>query len=97
MLENHCTTCIESEAYARSECHGWGALALYELPSVTLGVRPAAPGYDAVEIKPTSGYLNEAEGDVIIPKGMVHVSWKRVDGQLIYEYKAPEGVKVIER
>ena len=41
--------------------------------------------------------MNEAEGDVIIPKGMVHVSWKRVDGQLIYEYKAPEGVKVIER
>lgn len=31
MIADGCTTCIEGENYARSECHAWGALALYEM------------------------------------------------------------------
>lgn len=57
MVKLHCTTCVESEAYARSDCHAWGSLILYELPSITLGVRPAAPGYKKVRIAPVAGYL----------------------------------------
>ena len=95
MLENHCTTCVESEAYARSECHGWGALALYELPSVTLGVTPAAPGYEKINIKPIAGYMTHASGKVITPKGMVEVSWTKTAEGMDVKYKAPEGVEVI--
>lgn len=92
MLRNHCTTCVESEAYARSECHGWGALILYELPSVTLGVRPAAPGYAKVRIAPVPGYLTHASGTVCTPRGDIHVSWEMVDGALQLEYQLPEGM-----
>ena len=46
MVANGCTTCVEAEDYARSECHAWGALALYELPSVTLRRAPGAGLYD---------------------------------------------------
>ena len=77
MLDNECTTCVESEGYSRSECHAWGALALYELPSVTLGVRPAAPGYERMEVRPVPGYLTHADGTVHTPKGDVQVSWDR--------------------
>ncbi len=94
MLKNHCTTCVESEAYARSECHGWGALILYELPSVTLGVRPAAPGYGKISIQPVPGYLTHASGVVQTPKGPVKVSWELTGGEIALTYDAPDGVEI---
>ena len=80
MLNNGCTTCVESEGYARSECHAWGALALYELPSAVLGVRPAAPGYGVIEIRPATGALDWASGTVHTPLGNVGVSWTKNGG-----------------
>ena len=93
MLKNHCTTCVESEAYARSECHAWGSLALYELPGTILGVRPAAPGYEKIEIRPVSGYLKEAEGTVKTPKGMIYVKWTKEGDKLDITYQTPDSVK----
>lgn len=78
MLKLHCTTCIESDSYSRSECHAWGALALYELPSVILGVRPMKPGYQSVRIAPVPGYMTHASGTVKTPKGEVRVSWMKL-------------------
>lgn len=94
MLALHCTTSIESEAYARSECHAWGALALYELPAVILGVRPAEPGCKSLFISPKPGYMTYAKGTVITPVGEVQVSWKKEQGNLNIEYKVPDGVVV---
>lgn len=96
MLAKHSTTCIEDEVQERSDCHAWGALILYELPSVILGVRPAEPGCKTLSIRPNPGYLKEAKGDVITPAGMVHVSWtKDESGKLHLEYDAPENVTVM--
>ena len=81
MVENGCTTCVEAEVYARSECHGWGALALYELPSVALGVRPAAPGYGKIRVKPVPGKLTRAEGVVHTPRGDIGVKWTLKNGK----------------
>lgn len=92
MVKNHMTTCAESDSYPRSECHAWGALALYELPSVILGVRPAAPGYAKVKIAPVPGYLTWAKGEAVTPKGMVAVAWKKDGDQLQVEYQLPEGL-----
>lgn len=95
MVKMHCTTCVESEAYARSECHGWGALILYELPSITLGVRPAAPGYKKVRIAPVPGYLTNASGVVITPVGKIRVSWKIENGVFKIDYEAPQNIEVV--
>ncbi len=85
MVRNHCTTSVEAEFYARSECHAWGALALYELPSVVLGVRPAAPGYSRIEVKPHPGYMTSASGTVHTPAGDVKVSWRKVGEEIEVE------------
>jgi alpha-L-rhamnosidase len=82
MIKNHLTTCVEEPVNQRSDCHGWGALALYELPAVVLGVRPAKPGFAEVAIKPLAGPFTWAEGEVITPKGTVRVQWKK-DGDSI--------------
>lgn len=93
MISNHMTTCAESAEHCRSDCHAWGALALYELPAVILGVRPAAPGFGKVLIHPVPGYLTYAEGEVITPKGTVKVAWKKED-TLYVKYEVPEDIEV---
>lgn len=80
MIADGCTTCVESEGYARSECHAWGALALYELPNVILGVRPASPGYETISVEPHPGRLRFADGLVHTPKGDLRVAWEKRDG-----------------
>lgn len=80
MVENDLTTCVEDNVRGRSDCHAWGALALYELPAVVLGVRPSAPGFAKVEVKPAAGHFTWARGCVATPRGEVRVSW-RVDGK----------------
>ena len=93
MIRNGCTTCVEAADYARSECHAWGALILYELPSVILGVRPAAPGYEKIRVAPVPGYLTAASGTVRTPKGDISVSWEKRGGQLAVDIQCSEELK----
>lgn len=93
MLKNHCTTCVESEDYTRSECHAWGSLALYELPQTVLGVRPAAPGYEKIKVHPVPGYLTSAKGKVKTPRGIIEVEWKKNGENLEVDYHIPESMK----
>ncbi|BCN31128.1 alpha-L-rhamnosidase-related protein [Anaeromicropila herbilytica] len=95
MIQNHMTTSAESNSYCRSECHAWGAVALYELPAIILGVRPATPGFEKVYIRPITGYLEYADGYVITPKGKIEVSWKKKENEIQLDYKAPEGIEVV--
>ena len=97
MLRSGCTTCVEAEDYARSECHAWGALILYELPSVILGVRPAAPGYEKIRIAPVPGYLTEASGTVRTPKGDIRVSWEKQGERLSLDVRCSDelGTRIV--
>lgn len=94
MLENHMTTCAEDPLQSRSDCHAWGSLALYELPSAILGLRPTAPGYSEAEIRPHAEYLSEASGVVMTPVGKVKISWEREDDVVYLKTDKPEVLKV---
>ncbi len=94
MLRDHLTTCVENGLDGRSDCHAWGALILYELPVVILGVRPGAPGYEKVVVAPNAGFLQWAKGDVATPWGNVHVEWEKgKDGALKLQVEAEEDVR----
>lgn len=93
MVRNGCTTCVEAENYARSECHTWGALILYELPSVILGVRPAAPGYAKIRISPVPGYLKSASGTVRTPRGDIEICWASQEETINLKVQCPEELK----
>lgn len=96
MLKNHLSTCVENGTDERSDCHAWASLICYELPAVMLGVRPAAPGFSKVHIAPEMGALTSVSGDVVTPKGMVHVEWKKQDdGTMDLSYQLPEGMEAI--
>lgn len=94
MIKQNLTTCVEDTVNTRSDCHAWSALILYELPSVTLGIRPTKPGFSEIEIKPVFGYLSHAEGNVITPKGYIHVKWKMQNGIPDVEIKAPADIVI---
>lgn len=73
MLKNHLTTCAEDGLSSRSDCHGWGALILYELPAVILGVHPTKPGFKEYEVKPMKEYFGQMSGEVTTPVGRIRV------------------------
>lgn len=96
MVAKHMTTCVEKDTDERSDCHAWGSVILYELPAVTLGVRPLAPGFACIGISPVPGGLSWAKGEVITPKGPVFVAWEKDSGgNISLDYRVPEGVSVI--
>jgi hypothetical protein len=89
MTADNLTTCVENDTDARSDCHAWGAAILYELPAVYLGVRPAKPGFSEIAVKPVPGHLTAASGDVITPRGMVHVEWKKDEAGNVQAVHSP--------
>jgi len=74
------TTCPETPGDARSECHAWSALPIYEFLRVMGGVRMEA---GKPVITPTAGYLADLDGTVPIPGGCVRFRWRNGS----YEYK----------
>lgn len=88
MLANNMTTCVERPGKSRSDCHAWGAAALYEIPSVILGVKPVLPGYAAAEICPSPAFLEGAEGTVITPRGFITVKWEKKADKIFVQYDA---------
>lgn len=94
----HLTAWVEDPVQQRSDCHGWGALPLYEYIAETLGVQPEEPGYRTVRVAPRLGGLTWASGEALTPAGLVKVSWRLVekDGRtrFMLNGEAPEGVQV---
>lgn len=93
MPAQHLTTCPEDPLLSRSDCHGWGALALYEIPAAVLGVRPGKPGFEEIVVAPQTENLDWAEGTVPTPKGNVSVSWRKgASGTVSIKASGPAGV-----
>ncbi len=95
LIPDHLTTIPEIPGGGtRSDCHAWGALALYEFPACVLGVRPAEPGWEAIEVRPHPLRLTSASGTAVTPKGPVSVAWTAEGDKLSVSVRAPEGVPV---
>ncbi|MFD0673542.1 alpha-L-rhamnosidase C-terminal domain-containing protein [Cohnella sp. GCM10027633] len=93
------TAWVEDPVQQRSDCHGWGALPLYEYTAETLGVQPEEPGYAAIRIAPKLAGLTWARGEAATPRGIVKVEW-RVEGEgaaarFELRAEAPAGVPVV--
>lgn len=93
MIDKHCTTWVEDAVAERSECHGWGAVPVYELICMVLGIRPLKPGYEEILIKPCFlEQLQFARGCAVTKHGIVQVCWERTDEGLRLRVKGPAGI-----
>lgn len=63
-----------------STCHAWSGTPAYDLPVHVLGIRPAAPGYREVEVRPWLGGLTRVAGAVPSPFGVIEAELTRTDG-----------------
>lgn len=61
----------------RSDCHAWGAHPLHHCFATILGIRPAAPGFAAVDIRPCPGPLTRLSGRLAHPRGFIEVEMRR--------------------
>lgn len=90
-----CATSWSETWYGGSYCHGWCATPTRDLVQYTLGVTPAAAGFERVRIAPALGDLEWAKGAVPTPAGLVRVSvdreWLDVETPLPAEVCVPSG------
>ena len=89
------TTIPERHFIVRSECHAWGAFPLFEFPRTILGVRPGAPGWREIIIRPYFGMMSSCEGTVTTPVGDVDVRWSCENDKISLSGRAPEGIPCI--
>lgn len=82
LKEKGLKTTFEHPEPSRSDCHGWGAHPLYHFYSSLLGIRPGAPGFKSVCIKPMLGSLSWVKGTMPHPKGEIEVEIKREGSSL---------------
>ena len=76
------------EQHPRSEIHPWTAHPVHYYFSVVAGIRPTAPGFAEVEIKPNPGQLREIQACYPTVKGEIAVhlsvnSKNTLDGKII--------------
>jgi len=86
------TTTLESPEPSRSDCHAWAAHPLYHFAASVAGVRPAALGFAAVEVRPELGPLTWLEAKIAHPKGSVEVHLEKEGDALVGEIILPKGI-----
>jgi hypothetical protein len=86
-------TTPEQPEPARSDCHGWGAHPLYHFFATLLGIRPAAFGFDQVEIAPMPGHLTHLAGELVHPRGRIVADLHFADGQVRGTVTLPDGLQ----
>lgn len=91
LLELECTTCPETPQQARSECHAWSALPVFEMMRTMAGVRSAGLFWNWIEIAPHMMDLETLEGTAVTPKGVIRFHYqKQPDGKTKYFLQLPE-------
>lgn len=84
------------EGYRHSFAHGWASGPTSWLSEHVLGIKIAEPGGRAYTVRPHLGDLEFAEGTFPTPYGVIRVRHQKgVDGEVISEIDAPEGVRII--
>ena len=77
-----------------SLCHGWTAGVLAFFTRTVLGVKPIAPGFSKVQIKPNLLGLTEVEGRIPTPQGDICVKHTLKNGEIVSDIKLPQGVEM---
>ena len=81
-----------TSGYFVSMAHGWSSAPTAWLIENVLGITPASPGYDTVNIRPNLLGLKYANGSVPTPHGTIAI---RVDEEMGIDLDLPGGVEAL--
>jgi alpha-L-rhamnosidase len=75
--------------------HPWGAVGLIGIQEYILGVRPLAPQYAQVQIKPLwfGAQLTHAGGKVPTERGDIELHWRRENGRFTLNFTLPANIQ----
>lgn len=91
--DNQCT-CIPEKPYnARSDCHGWGALPIYEFVRMFAGINRDRVGWKRVKICPHLMQIEELRGKVETPNGAIRFVYTKQNGRRTYRIILPPGME----
>ncbi|WP_175414922.1 alpha-L-rhamnosidase C-terminal domain-containing protein [Nibricoccus aquaticus] len=85
-------TVPEAPEPTRSDCHGWGAHLRWHFAASVAGVRPAAPGFARIEVRPLLGPLTSIDVVVRHPRGNIECVLRRDGQRLQGRLVLPEGI-----
>ncbi len=68
------TTFGEAVKDPRSECHAWSTGPAFEFLSTVCGVESRSPGFKKIEIAPHPGELEQIQGTIAHPNGLIKVN-----------------------
>ena len=98
LADQGCTCCPETPEHARSDCHAWSALPMYEIVRTLAGIKPVGDGWQSVRIQPDPEGPDRLRVRTITPKGKVELNCYPAEGtgiqtgERIYEISLPEGL-----
>jgi alpha-L-rhamnosidase len=92
MLARGATTLWESFGPTASLCHGFSATPTYQLSRHVLGVKPAAPGFAEIELRPHLHDLEFVEGIVPTVRGDVNIHLEKNANGFSLRAQAPKDV-----
>lgn len=78
-LEYGFTTFPEHGINSRSDCHAWSSHPMFNFLEVICGISSASAGFKGVLIQPQLGKLNNVEGHMFHPSGMITVKYTKLD------------------
>ena len=87
----NCTTIPETPDAPRSDCHAWGAIAIYEFAAVLLGVRTVSAAENKLRIAPRIDGRDHAKGTVYTCAGPVRIEWTFADGLFTLRVRSASG------
>lgn len=80
LAANGLRTAVETTLNGRSDCHGWSSSPLLHLRTGVAGIRPSAPGFRQIQVRPQPGPWRRIAASVCHPRG-------RVEAQLSFDGK----------
>jgi alpha-L-rhamnosidase len=92
MLALGLTTWAETPEPTRSDSHAWSAHPNYDLLTIVAGIRPAAPGFERVEIEPHLGKLRDLTASFPWKEGEIEVDYKLERGSWTIRVNLPAGL-----
>lgn len=77
-----------------SLCHAWGGTGAYLLHRYILGITPTAPGFTRAAFAPQLGELNQVQGRVPTPLGVIEVEMEKKKGKPFGKISLPESIEL---
>jgi hypothetical protein len=74
-----------------SAAHGWSTGVLPALTNQLLGAKPASPGFATWQVRPYTGSVEWAKGQLPTPHGPLYVEWARAHRAFTLTVRVPHG------